>query len=310
MASPFTVFDLLAAVAPEPVSLHLKCIGGRKGLGSLIAEPELNRPGLALCGFYENFGDNRIQIFGRGESSYLMRLQEKKDEKALQAFFARPMACCIFTHSLRPTQAFLQCAEAAQIPILQTPLPSNEFQNRLLQTLSGAFALKESIHGVFVEVYGLGLLIKGESGVGKSETALELIERGHRLVADDLVEASRIGDALLGAPVVGPNRHSLEIRGLGIVDIAKLFGIRAVRDNKRIDLVVQLESWQEGKRYDRIGKDNMLCTILGVQLPLIEVPIKPGRNIPVIMEAAVLKERLKKGLFAEDERRGYCVDLL
>jgi HPr kinase/phosphorylase len=197
-------------------------------------------------------------------------------------------------YSLNPTKDFLEIAEAAQCPVLQTDLDSAIFSARLLRILSEIFAPRQSIHGVLAEVYGLGILIMGDSGVGKSETALELVMREHRLVADDVVDIHCVnGNILMGA---GANKiigHHMEIRGLGIINITHLFGVRAIRDRKEIQLAVNLETWDSDKSYDRIGTEEKIMEILGVSIPKLEIPVKPGRNIPIIIETAAMNERLK-----------------
>jgi HPr kinase/phosphorylase len=290
----FLVLDLLQLDLRENDALDLKCIGGRPGLIREITVTEINRPGLELGGFYENFAFQRIQILGRGENAYLQKLAKEKRRGELEKLFTFMIPCCVFTHSLQPTEDFTEIAEKAQCPILQTDLSSSEFTMRILRVLSTIFAPKTTVHGVLVEVFGIGVLIMGDSGVGKSESALSLIERGHRLIADDAVEIRRVSGNILmgtGSQVVS---HHMEIRGLGIINITHLFGVGAIRDKKQIQLVVQLEFWDAEKNYDRIGAEEATMDILGVHVPCVTVPIKPGRNIPVIIETAARNERLKK----------------
>jgi HPr kinase/phosphorylase len=291
----FTVLDLLDLDLKEQNALNLRCLGGRKGLPREITTPDLNRPGLALSGFYESFAWNRLQIFGRGENAYLKMLEEEGRTETLQKLFTYPIPCCIFTHNIPPGKHFSAAAEAADCPILQTDLPSSEFSSRVIRVLSDIFAPQTTVHGVLVEVYGIGILIVGDSGVGKSETALELVERGHRLVADDVVEIRCVNGAMLlgqGAnKVIG---HHMEIRGLGIINVTHLFGVGAIRDKKQIQLVCNLEEWDSTKVYDRIGTEELTTEILGVRVAKLEIPVKPGRNIPIIIETAAMNERLKK----------------
>ena len=290
----FTVLDLIDIDLKEHNSLNLSCIGGRKGLGREISIPDLNRPIGAIMGFYEDFAFKRIQVFGRGEVSWLRRLEEKEETEAIEKFFEYSIPCCIFTHNLAPHKEFFDIADAAQCPLLQTDLGTADFSARLMRVLSEIFAPRQSIHGTLVEVYGLGILIIGGSGVGKSETALELIKHGHRLVADDVVDIHCVnGNILMGA---GANKiigHHMEIRGLGIINITHLFGVGAIRDRKEIQLVVMLEEWDSAKAYDRIGTEEKTMELLGVNIPKIEIPVKPGRNIPIIIETAAMNERLK-----------------
>jgi HPr kinase/phosphorylase len=291
----FTVLDLIDIDLKEHNSLDLRCIGGRKGLGREINVANVNRPGLAVMGFYESFAYERIQIFGKGETAALKKLDGEGNVESVKKLFSYAIPCCIFTHGLAPEPSFFAEAEWAECPILQTTLETSEFVLRLTRILSNIFAPQKSIHGVLVEVYGLGILILGDSGVGKSETALELIERGHRLVADDVVEIHCVnGNILMGS---GANKiigHHMEIRGLGIINVTHLFGVRAIRDSKQIQLVVVLEELDSSKNYDRIGSDDQFMEFLGVSIPRLEIPVKPGRNIPVIIEVAAMNERLKK----------------
>ncbi|MDR2470725.1 MAG: HPr(Ser) kinase/phosphatase [Treponema sp.] len=291
----FSVLDLINIDLKEHNSLDLRCIGGRRGLGRSITVPNLNRPGLAIMGFFDSFAHERIQLFGRGEVAATGKLIRDGNLDSITKLLSYPMPCCIFTHGLAPEPEFLAEAEKASCPLLQTTLETSEFSIRLTRILTTIFAPKKSIHGVLVEVYGLGILILGDSGVGKSETALELIERGHRLVADDVVEMHCVnGNVLMGE---GANKiigHHMEIRGLGIINVTHLFGVRAIRDRKQIQLVVVLEEWDSAKNYDRLGNEEEYMEFLGVNIPKLEIPVKPGRNIPIIIEVAAMNERLKK----------------
>ena len=290
----FTVLDLIDIDLKEHNSLNLHCIGGRKGLTREISITDLNRPMGAIMGFYEDFAYQRIQLFGRGEVSYLRRLEGKGESQSIREMFSHPIPCCIFTHNLCPHKEFFEIAEAAQCPVLQTDLGTADFSARLMRILSEIFAPRQSIHGVLVEVFGLGILILGDSGVGKSETALELIHRGHRLVADDVVNIHCVsGNILMGA---GANKiigHHMEIRGPGIINITHLFGVRAIRDRKEVQLVVALEEWDSTKAYDRLGIEDQTMEFLGVSIPKLVIPVKPGRNVPIIIETAAMNERLK-----------------
>ena len=203
--------------------------------------------------------------------------------------------CALPIYSLRPNEVFIRLCEESGCPLLQTGLSSSDFSARIIRALSNVFAPKETIHGVLVEVFGIGILIRGDSGVGKSETALELIERGHRLVADDAVEIRCVsGNILLGSGANKVIGHHMEIRGLGIINITHLFGVGAIRDKKQIQLVVELEHWESDKDYDRIGSQDVTTEILGVQIPYLKIPVKPGRNVPILIETAAMNERLKE----------------
>jgi HPr kinase/phosphorylase len=291
----FTVLDLLNLELKEHNSLNLRCIGGRKGLSREISSPELNRPGQALLGFYEFFAHQRVQLFGQGETACLRMLEREGKTENVKRMFSYRIPCCIFTNNFEPTAFLFEEAERAQCPILQTDLPSAEFSARTLRILSDIFAPRKQMHGVLVEVYGLGILILGDSGVGKSETALGLIKYGHLLVTDDVVDIRCVnGNTLMGT---GANRilgHHMEIRGIGMINITPLLGVRAIRDRAQIELVVTLEEWDAKRNYDRLGIEEHTMEILGVSVPKLEIPVKPGRDIPIIIETAAMNERLKK----------------
>ena len=291
----FTILDLLGLDLRENDDLQLKCIAGRAGLGREITVAYLDRPGLALAGYFDNFAYQRLQVFGRGEFAYITKMIEEGNTEPLERFFSFPFPCCIFPYGATPEEIFIKMAEKARCPILQTPLSSPELSQRLIRVLEGVVAPQQVIHGVFVEVFGIGIMIKGKSGVGKSEAALELIERGHRLIADDIVEIKRVsGNHLEGKGGNAFLAHHMEIRGLGIINITHLFGVGAIRDSKQVQLIVNLEDWDSEKVYDRIGSGEITEEILGVQVPSLVIPVKPGRNIPIIIETAAMNERLKR----------------
>ncbi|MDR0473528.1 MAG: HPr(Ser) kinase/phosphatase [Treponema sp.] len=291
----FTVLDLVGLDYKDHNALNLRCIGGRKGLSREITDPYLNRPGLALAGHFEAFAYNRLQIYGRGETAYLKKLEASGSTDAIREMFCYSIPCCIFTHDLEPDADFFREAERAECPILKTPLSTTEFSSRIIRVLSDIFAPRMSTHGVLAEVYGLGVLILGESGVGKSETALQLLMQGHRLVADDVVDIRCFaGNILMGS---GANKilgHHMELRGLGIINVTRLFGVGAIREKKQINLVVKLEVWNSEKDYDRMCIDDKYMELLGVNIPVLEIPVQSGRNVPIIIETAAMNERLKK----------------
>ncbi len=299
----FSVLDLLDLNLKGYDSLNLHCICGRRGLTRDLTVPDINRPGLALSGFYESFGAQRVQLFGRGEVAYLQKLIDEGNLQTIRHFFSYEIPCCVFTHNLPPAAEFMAIAEEAGCAVLLTDLTSTEFSSRLLRVFSNIFAQHKTMHGVLVEVYGLGIMIMGDSGVGKSETALELIERGHRLVADDIVEIRCVnGNTILGQGANKVISHHMEIRGLGIINIAQLYGIGAIREQKEVQLVVKLEEWNANKMYDRLGTEQLSMDLLGVKVPLLEIPVKPGRNVPIIVETAAMNERLKSmGYFSAKE---------
>ena len=303
MKQRLTVLDLLNLDLKDHNDLGLRCIAGRKGLTREITIPDLNRPGLGLSGFFDKFGAERIQIFGRGECAYLEKLESDQRTDTIEQLFDSNIPCGIFTHGIYPTEDVMRVAQNTGTPLLQTDLPTSELVSRLLRALGNVFAKKITNHGVLVEVFGIGILITGDSGVGKSEAALELIHRGHRLVADDSVEIRNVsGNLLIGGGANPALGHHMEIRGLGIINITHLFGVGAIRENKQIQLVVELENWDSEKVYDRIGADEKTTEILGIKVPYLLVPVKPGRNIPIIIETAAMNERLKKmGYFSAKE---------
>lgn len=290
----FTILDLIDLDLPGHDALDLTCIAGRRGLPRAITVPDINRPGLALSGFFDSFAHDRVQLFGRGETAYLNKLHEENRQDTLRQLFSYKIPCCIFSSNRQPTQEFYELSEEACCPILSTPLDSSDFSRRLIRVFTNTFAPTKTLHGVLVEVYGVGILLTGHSGVGKSETALELVERGHRLVADDIVEVRCVnGNTVLGRGANTLISHHMEIRGLGIINISKLYGVGAIRDQKEIQLVVRLEEWDQNKAYDRLGVDQQYMDILGVKVPAIDIPVRPGRNLPIIIEAASMNERLK-----------------
>lgn len=291
----FTVLDLLQLDLKEHDALNLKCIAGRPGLVRDIVVAEIDRPGLELAGFFDSFASTRIQVFGRGETAYLQKLDQEKQYDSVRKIFSYELPCCVFTYGFDPIPIIYELADEHGCPILQTDLPSAEFSSRLLRVLSNVFASRTTVHGVLMEVFGIGMLIQGPSGVGKSESALALIERGHRLVADDVVEISCVnGNVLLGKGNSPVTSHHMEIRGLGIINITHLFGVGAVRDEKRVQIVIQLEEWDPKKEYDRVGGETSSMEIMGVQVPRLIIPIRPGRNVSIIIETAAMNERLKK----------------
>ncbi len=289
-----TVLDLLDMELPEHTHLHLKCIGGRTSLSNKISVAEINRPGLALTGFYDSFVSGCVQLFGAAESAYLDKLYKENNTTSLSKMFEYDIPCLFFVKNITPPQEFIQLAESSGCAVLQTELELTDFTLRLIRVFSNVFAPKKTLHGVLVEVYGIGILLTGHSGVGKSECALELVERGHRLVADDIVEVRCVnGNSVLGQGANTLISHHMEIRGLGIINIAQMYGVGSIREQKEIQLVIKLEEWDNSKVYDRVGNNMETEDLLGVKVPTIEIPVKPGRNLPIIIEAAAMNERLK-----------------
>ena len=292
MADNITVLDLLQLDLKEHDALELTCVGGRRGLTAPLHGPELNRPGLALGGFFDNFAYQRIQVFGRGESAYLSKLAAEGATESLRKMISYDLPCSVFTHGIDPTEDFLSLSQAAGRAVLQTPLTTAEFTSRVVRQLALMFAPSAQVHGVMLEVFGMGVLIQGPSGVGKSEAALALVERGHRLVADDVVELRLVGNVLHGSGTHVASHH-MEIRGLGIINISYLFGVGAILDSKNVQLVVRLEDWDAAADYDRVGLDEHRVEFLGVSIREVLIPVRPGRPIWILIETAAMNERLK-----------------
>ena len=260
----------------------------------MITSNEVNRPVLPLIGFFELFDAERIQIFGKGEVRFLNERPRDAVETALDAFFATHPPAVVVTSSLELPANMLSCAEKYDVPLLRTAERTSEFMAALIAYLNVMLAPRITRHGVLVEVYGEGVLILGDSGVGKSETAIELVKRGHRLIADDAVEIKRVSAKSLVGSAPEIIRHYVELRGIGIVDVRRLFGMGAVKITEKIDMVIQLELWDGEKVYDRLGLENEYTDILGIEVPVTTVPVKPGRNLSIIIEAAAMNNRQKK----------------
>jgi len=259
-----------------------------------IISPEVNRPGLALAGFYEVFEPERIQLMGKAEARYLQSLEPSTKRLMLQRFAdAKPVAI-LYTTGLPVDDALVERATKLGVPVLRTAIKTSPIMASLISSLNNHLAPRITRHGGLVEVYGEGLLLLGDSGVGKSETAIELVKRGHRLIADDAVEIKRVSDKTLVGSAPEIIRHYVELRGIGIVDVRRLFGMGAVKMTERVDLVIQLENWVEGKMYDRLGMEEDTINILGIEVPSITVPVRPGRNLAIILEIAAMNNRQKR----------------
>jgi len=259
-----------------------------------ITTSDVNRPGLQLSGYMEYFGADRIQIIGKVEMTYLASLSPKDRLKRLDEFFRTGFPCLVIARGLKPFDEMLQVSEKYGIPILRTEDITSRFMSGLIRYLNVMLAPRISQHGVLVEVYGEGILILGESGVGKSETALELVKRGHRLIADDVVEIRRVSDSTLLGSAPENIRHFIEIRGIGILDVKNLYGMGAVKLQENINLVIKLELWKENKMYDRLGLEDQYTDILGISVPSLVIPVRPGRNLAIIVEVAAMNHRQKK----------------
>ncbi len=258
-----------------------------------ITNSEINRPGLQLCGFYDYFDQDRVQIIGKAEWSYLSTLSKEERRKRIDDFFAYYFPCLILAWNLEIYNEILENARKYDRTVFRTPLHTTQVMNRMINYLNDKLAPNIKTHGVLVEVYGIGIFIIGASGVGKSETAMELINRGHRLIADDLVEIKKLEDNRLVGTAPEMLKHFIELRGVGIVDVKTLYGVGAVKNAVDIKMVIELEEWKEGKYYDRLGIDTEFTEILGASLPKVTIPVMPGRNLSIIVETAARNHREK-----------------
>lgn len=261
--------------------------------GIHIWQTDLNRPALQLAGFFDYFDAERVQIIGKVEYTYIQNLFTSERKAVLKKLFSSKIPCLVISRSLEPLPDLIEVALETGVPILQTDKPTSYFQSELNRFLKSELAPRISIHGVLVDVYGEGVFITGESGIGKSETALELIKRGHRLVADDVVEIKKVSDDTLLGSSPDIIRHFIEVRGIGIVDCKTLFGVESVKETQTIDLVIQLEDWNSEKEYERLGLSENYMDILGNNVVCHGIPIRPGRNLAIIVESAAINHRQK-----------------
>ncbi|MDK2802530.1 MAG: HPr(Ser) kinase/phosphatase [Oscillospiraceae bacterium] len=259
-----------------------------------ISNTEVNRPGLHLSGFFHYFDPNRIQILGKMEFAYLESLDEDLRKNNLESLFSRKVPAIVITRNQDIFPEMLEYAKKYNIPLLKTYRGTSNFMFSIINALSVALAPRITRHGVFVELYGEGVLLFGESGVGKSETAIELVKRGHRLIADDAVEIKKVNENTLIGTSPENIRHFLEIRGIGIINARRLFGMGSVNTSQKIDMLVELEPWKKDKAYDRMGLENEYVSVLDVKVPSLTIPVKPGRNLAVILEVAAINNRQKK----------------
>lgn len=264
------------------------------GENSLISNNDTNRPGLQLAGFYDYFDNKRVQVLGKMEHAYLQGLDSDTRRKRIEDLLSYRFPALVITRNLDVFPELMEQAPNYEIPILRTDESTTVFISKLMAFLNLQLAPRITRHGVLIEIYGEGVMIMGESGVGKSETAVELVKRGHRLIADDAVEIRKASNITLVGSSPDNIRHFLELRGIGIVNARQLFGIGAVKTSEKIDMVVEMELWNPEKTYDRMGVDTHYMTILGVKVPLLNIPVKPGRNLAVILEVAAMNNRQKK----------------
>jgi len=278
----------------KDVEFDLHLVAGKEGLNRKITRWEIHRLGLALSGKVDTLPSGQPQILDREELDYLEKSNFKERTTLLRRILSKGIPCFIFTSNFDPPEGFIKMAQKAKVPVLRTPISVSTFIDRLSLFLEDRLTLTTSVQGVMVEIYGLGILILGVTGIGKSECALELINRGHRLIAGEVVGIrQRRGNVLIGF-AKEPIRYYLEVQGLGIIDVEKIFGASAVRNSAKIDLVVRLEDWDRTKEYELLGFDQNYTTILGVKVPELVIPIRPGRNIAVIIEVAAMNQRLRR----------------
>ena len=275
-------FHLETIYLPDlPVNIKISC-------------SRVNRPGLQMVGFYDHYEEARLQIIGKVEHLFISRLEPEERSKRLEDFFRSSPVGVIITSSIEVSQEMVAIAEKYKVPLMRTSERTSEFMAALIAYLNVQLGPRMTRHGVLVEVYGEGVLLLGDSGIGKSETAIELVKRGHRLIADDAVEIKRVSATTLVGRAPEIIRHYVELRGVGIVDVRRLFGMGAVKETEKIDLVINLENWQDGKMYDRLGLEESTMDLLGIKVPMIVLPVCPGRNLSVVIEVAAMNNRQKR----------------
>ena len=261
---------------------------------SEIQVPDINRPALQLTGYFDHFDSDRVQIIGSVEYTYLETLSDEKKKEMYTQLLSYGIPCIVYCRNLEPDETFLQMANEMKAPIFQSSKQTSAFTAEVIRWLNVELAPCISIHGVLVDVYGVGVLIMGESGIGKSEAALELINRGHRLVTDDVVEIRKVSDDTLVGKAPDITRHFIELRGIGIVDVKSLFGVQSVRETQTIDLVINMEEWDKNREYDRLGLKEESTEFLGNKVVCHSIPIRPGRNLAIIVESAAVNHRQKQ----------------
>jgi HPr kinase/phosphorylase len=264
-----------------------------KGRERRIYRKEINRPGLFLTGFREYFDPERIQILGYTEYQYLSSLEDAERDRAICSLMEKNPVCVVLCSGQEPFPRASEYANRFEVPFLSTEKDTSYFMASLISELNLALADRMTRHGVLVEVFGEGVLLLGDSGVGKSETAIDLVKRGHRLIADDAVELKRVSDKTLLGSAPEMIRHYVELRGIGVVDVCRLFGMGAVKDTEKIDLIINLEPWEQGKFYERLGMDTEYTELMGIRIPSVTIPVRPGRNLALIIEIATMNMRQK-----------------
>ncbi|SMC37413.1 HPr(Ser) kinase/phosphatase [Papillibacter cinnamivorans] len=290
MDSPYSV--RLRQVIDE---FNLEIIrAGEKMEKQVLTTADVNRPGLQLAGFFDYFDPKRLQVIGKVETTYLEGMSPAQRSESFERLLSWDIPALVISRGMEPFPECLAMAEKYDKTVLRTKDTTSEFMSTVIASLRGYLAPRITRHGVLVEVYGEGILILGESGVGKSETAIELVKRGHRLIADDAVEIKKVTSRSLVGTAPELIRHYIELRGIGVIDVRRLFGMSAIKPSQQIDLVINLEQWRDGAIYDRLGLENLYTTILDIKVPSLTVPVKPGRNLAVIIEVAAMNNRHKK----------------
>ncbi len=260
----------------------------------LISTADVNRPALQIVGYFDYFDPNRIQVMGKVELTYLEQFPKDKRKALLEPLFSKGIPCLVITRGMQVSPEMTELAEEYDVTLLRTEETTSAFISALISYLNVQIAPRKTRHGVLVEVYGEGILILGESGVGKSENAIELLKRGHRLVADDAVEIKRVSSKTLVGSAPSIIKHFVELRGIGIIDVKEIFGMGAVKDTESINMIIHLEHWVEGKQYDRLGMIDEYTNIMGINVPSLTVPVRPGRNLAIIIEVAAMNNRQKR----------------
>jgi len=258
-----------------------------------ITVSDIKRPGIELAGYWKYFACERVQLLGKTEITFLEELETEVLEERIKHFFSYDLSCVIITRDLEVSEQLIREAEKSRTPLLRTPVATTRFLSLLTNYLEEVLAPEETVSGVLVDIYGIGVLIKGESSIGKSETAIQLVKRGHRLVADDLIIVKKIGEKQLIGMAPEVSRYFLEIRGIGIINVRTIFGAGAVQDSAVINMIAKLEFWEENKVYERLGLDNNYSNIMGIDLPEVVIPVKPGRNLAMVLEVAAMNMRMK-----------------
>jgi len=273
--------------------LQLKLVAGQEGMGRLIREGAVNRLGMALTGFIKYFAFRRVQLIGKSEVSYFQTLDPVTRQARIQAILDKKIPCIVFSRDNRPPAIILKAAQKAKVPVFVSPIPTPRLVNLITLCLEEDFAPSTSEHGSMVDIMGVGVLIRGESGVGKSECALGLVERGYSLVADDITRLRLLEGRELMASSAEVTRTFMEVRGIGIINVAAIFGGRAIRTEKRLDLVVSLEEWDKVEEIERTGLDQQYYEILGLKIPLVRIPVRPGRDLAGLVQVAALDQKMK-----------------